>query len=142
MKLIIIVNQYWKKKTFNFYSDCEYFDTGTLLFKAKSFECEIGRPNQAFVYGQVCVLTSKNLSFYQYWVILIIKIVTNCWKCLLSNQTSIWWSEIFVWGVFERNQTCSYWQTLVLKVYPLWLFWTIRSSKQISKRLVPQTNPP
>ena len=58
MMLNIVVNQYWKKNTFSFYSDSEEFNNRTLLTIAYSFEGEFGRPNQPFAYRKNWVPTS------------------------------------------------------------------------------------
>ena len=50
VKLNIVVTKRWKH--FVLYSDCEHFDIGILLTKAKSVKWEVGRPNKAFVYGK------------------------------------------------------------------------------------------
>ena len=60
VKLNIVVTKWWKH--FVLYSDCEQFDIGILLIKAKSVKWEVGRPNKAFVYGKVWFPISRKIN--------------------------------------------------------------------------------
>ena len=70
VKLNIVVTKWWKH--FVLYSDCEQFDIGILLIKAKSVKWEVGRPNKAFVYGKVWFpisrKTNNNTRFECSWI--------------------------------------------------------------------------